>query len=141
MKSNYFWSTFDTHLSTKHRRLEKKKPVTENLNKLVVDAILDKKGKNVLSLDLRKIRDTPSDFFIISHGDSAAQIRAIYNNVIEAAEAKGFYPYHTEGTKNSEWVIIDFVDVVVHIFHRDKRDFYGLEDLWSDAKATKYHDV
>lgn len=103
-----------------------------------MDAILDKKGRDVISLDLRKIKDTASDFFIVTHGDSNTQVKAIYNSVIDGALKKGFKPYHTEGIRNSEWVIVDFVDVVVHIFHRDKRDFYGLEDLWSDAKPTKY---
>ena len=121
--------------------MAKKIPGTEKLKKVIVDAILDKKGKEVVSLDLKKIKDTASDCFIISHGDSNTQVRAIYENVVEATGQKGFEPYHTEGMKNGEWVIIDFVDVVVHIFHRDKREFYALEELWSDAKLTRYHDI
>ena len=108
------------------------------MKKHVIDAILDKKGKNVVSLDLRKIKDTPSDFFIVTHGDSATQVRAIYMNVVQTATEKGFEPYHIEGMQNSEWIIVDFVDVVVHIFHRERRDFYALEDLWSDAKAITH---
>lgn len=111
------------------------------MKKVVIDALLDKKGNNVVSLDLRKIKDTPSDFFIVTHGDSSTQVRALFNNVIEAAAKHGFNPYHTEGMKNAEWVIVDFVDVTVHIFYREKRDFYGLEELWSDAKATYYKDA
>ena len=103
-----------------------------------MDAILDKKGQQVVSLDLRKIKDTASDFFIITHGDSNTQVRAIYMNVVEQTRASGFKPYHIEGMTNSEWIIIDFVDVVVHIFYRDKRDFYALEDLWNDGKLTKH---
>ena len=109
------------------------------MKKVVVDAILDKKGREVVSLDLRKIKDTPSDFFIITHGDSNTQVRALYNAVMEESKKHGFMPYHTEGIKNSEWIIVDFVDVVVHIFYRERRDFYSLEDLWSDAKLSRHH--
>jgi len=118
--------------------LAKRNTGTENLKNVVVDAILDKKGHQVVSLDLKKIKDTPSDYFIITHGDSSTQVRAIYNNVVDEAGKHGFRPYHTEGMKNSEWIIIDFVDVVVHVFYRDRRDFYALEDLWNDAKQTTH---
>ncbi|MDB5281210.1 MAG: iojap-like protein [Bacteroidota bacterium] len=119
--------------------MTKKKPGTESLKKVVIDAILDKKGNDVVSLDLRKIKDTPSDFFIITHGDSSTQVRAIYHSVMVEAQKNGFDPYHAEGMKNSEWVVIDFVDVVVHIFYRDKRDFYCLEELWNDAKLNRHN--
>jgi ribosome-associated protein len=118
--------------------LAKRKSGTESLKKVVIDAILDKKGHDVVSLDLRKIKDTPSDFFIITHGDSSTQVRAIYNNVLDEANKNGFKPYHTEGMKHAEWIVIDFVDVVVHIFYREKRDFYGLEELWNDAKLSQH---
>ena len=121
--------------------MAKRKTGTESLKKLVVDAILNKKGKDVVALDLRKINDAASDYFIITHGDSSTQVKAIFDSVVEEAGKKGILPYHSEGGKNSEWIIVDFVDVVVHIFHRDKRDFYALEDLWSDAKQTKYVDA
>ena len=120
--------------------MAKRNTGTESLRKIVIDAILDKKGHEVISLDLKKIKDTPSDYFIITHGDSSTQVRAIYSNVVDAAEKQGFRPYHMEGMKNSEWIIIDFVDVVVHVFYREKRDFYALEDLWNDAKLTKHND-
>jgi ribosome-associated protein len=120
--------------------LAKKKSGTESLKKLVVDAILNKKGRDVVALDLRKINDAAADYFIITHGDSSTQVKAIFDSVVDEAGKKGIAPYHSEGGKNSEWIIVDFVDVVVHIFHRDKRDFYGLEDLWSDAKLTQYGD-
>jgi ribosome-associated protein len=120
--------------------LAKKKSGTESLKKLVVDAILNKKGRDVVALDLRKINDAAADYFIITHGESSTQVKAIFDSVVDEAGKKGITPYHSEGGKNSEWIIVDFVDVVVHIFHRDKRDFYGLEELWSDAKLTQYGD-
>ena len=118
--------------------MAKKKTGTESLKKLVIDAILNKKGHEVVALDLRKINDAASDYFIITHGDSSTHVKAIFDSVVYEAVTKGINPYHSEGGKNSEWIIVDFVDVVVHIFHREKRDFYALEDLWNDAKLTKH---
>lgn len=108
------------------------------MHQLIVDAILDKKGKDVVSLDLRKIKDTPSDYFVITHGDSSTQVKAIYDNIMEAVIDAGLRPYRTESSKGAEWMIIDFVDIIVHVFYREKREFYALEELWSDAKSTSY---
>ena len=121
--------------------MAKRKTETEKLHKLVVDAILEKKGRDIISLDLRKIPDTPSRFFIITHGDSSTQVRAIFMSVLELTKAKGFLPYRTESSKSAEWVIIDYVDITVHIFYKEKRAFYDLEELWQDAKATKYFEA
>ncbi len=118
--------------------MAKKNSGTESLKKVILDAIHDRKGHQVVSLDMKKIKDTPADYFIIAHGDSNTQVRAIFNHVVEAAEKQGFRPYHMEGMKNAEWIIIDFFDVVVHVFYRDKREFYGLEELWSDARLTRH---
>jgi ribosome-associated protein len=123
------------------RHLAKRKTTTETLHQLVIDAILDKKGKDVVSLDLRKIKDSASDYFIITHGDSSTQVRAIYDNILEEAVKKGFRPYRTEGGKGAEWMIIDFVDITVHVFYKEKRDFYALEELWNDAATTSYVDT
>lgn len=121
--------------------MAKRKTATETLLQLVIDAILDKKGKDVVSLDLRKIKDTASDYFIVTHGDSSTQVKAIYDNILEEAIKKGFRPYRTEGGKGAEWMIIDFVDITVHVFCKEKRDFYALEELWSDAASTSYVDA
>lgn len=121
--------------------MAKKKTGTESLKKLVVEAILNKKGRDIVSLDLRKINDAAADYFIITHGDSSTQVKAIFDSIVKDAAENGMQPYHSEGGKNSEWIIVDFVDVVVHVFHRDKRDFYALEELWSDAKLTKHGDA
>ena len=111
---------------------------TEKLKDLVIEAILDKKGQDVVSLDLREIHDTVADYFIIAHGDSSTQVNAIFQSILDASKDAGQRPYHSEGMKNGEWVIVDYVDVVAHIFYREKRDFYMLEELWSDAKVTKH---
>ena len=117
---------------------KKKAGETETLKDLIIEAILEKKGQDVVSLDLREIQDTVSDYFIIAHGDSSTQVNAIFQSVMDAAKESGQRPYHSEGMKNGEWVIVDFVDVVAHIFYREKRDFYMLEELWNDAKVTKH---
>ena len=111
---------------------------TDKLKDLVIEAILEKKGQDVVSLDLRDIHDTVSDYFIIAHGDSSTQVNAIFQSILDATKEQGHRPYHSEGMKNGEWVIVDYVDVVAHIFYREKRDFYMLEELWSDAKVTKH---
>lgn len=118
--------------------MAKKKAVKVNLKQVAIDAILDKKGNDVVSLDLRKIKDTPSEYFIITHGDSSTHVRAISENVLDETAKLGIKPYHVEGGKNAEWIIVDFVDVTVHIFYRDKREFYALEDLWNDAVLTQH---
>lgn len=120
--------------------MAKKKSNTEKLHQLVVDALLDKKGKNVVSLDLRNIKDTPSDFFVIAHGDSSTQVKALYTSVLHAAKEAGLKPYHKEGGEGAEWLIVDFVDVTVHVFYREKRDFYALEELWNDAIRTDHEE-
>ncbi len=120
--------------------MAKRKSATDALLKVVVDAILNKKGHDVLSLDLRKIKDTPSDYFVITHGDSSTHVKALYDNILAETEANGFKPYQKEGGKGAEWMIIDFVDVTVHIFYKEKREFYELEDLWSDAKIIRYRE-
>ena len=113
---------------------------------LLVDAIVhgiqEVKGKDIVHLDLREVPNTVSDHFIICHGDSATQVDAIERSVEKFAREKaGERPWHVEGTKNAEWVLMDFVDVVVHIFHRDKRSYYALEDLWGDAASRRYENV
>lgn len=121
--------------------MAKRKNATEKLLSVIIEAVADKKGKNTVSLDLRKIKDTPSDFFVITHGDSSTQVKAIYDSVLEQTAEAGFKAYRTESSKGAEWMIIDFVDVTVHVFYREKRDFYALEELWSDAAVTTYADV
>lgn len=114
---------------------------TEILKGLVIHAIQEKKGQDIVSLDLREIQDTVSDYFIIAHGDSSTQVNAIFQSILEVTKEKGILPYHSEGMKNGEWVIVDFVDVVAHIFYRERRDFYMLEELWSDAKVTRHEEA
>jgi ribosome-associated protein len=109
--------------------------------KSIIKAIQDKKGENVISLDLRKIPEASADFFIVCEASSTTQVRAICDAVedqvkIDCAEA----PFKHEGRQALQWVLIDYVNVVVHVMHPDARKFYKLEEMWSDA-ASQMHDL
>lgn len=109
--------------------------------KAIIKAILDKKGENIISLDLRKIPEASADFFIVCQASSTTQVRAICDNIEEEVKAKcGEAPYKHEGRTALQWVLIDYVNVVVHVMHPEARNFYKLEDMWSDA-ASQMHDV
>ena len=112
---------------------------TEELNNLIVDSIQDIKGKHIVKLDLRKLEEAPCDYFIICEGDSNTQVKAIANNIRKRVkEEAGLLPLHTEGERNALWICVDYFDTVVHVFYREKRTFYQLEELWGDASFTEY---
>lgn len=124
-----------------HSQVElNKKPIsTEALNDLIVDSIRDIKGKNIVKLDLRKLDDAPTDFFVICEGDSVTQVKAISENINLRLKKEGnTMANHIEGGHGASWICMDYFDVVVHIFHPEKREFYQLEALWSDADVTEY---
>ena len=112
------------------------------LIRLIIDGIEDVKGNQVSLLDLRKFENRISDFFIICDGSSNTQVNAIINSVTKkvSKELKN-KPWGMEGTNNAEWVLLDYVDVVVHVFQKDKRDFYDLEGLWGDAKKIEINQL
>lgn len=108
----------------------------------IISGIQEVKGKDIVHLDLRDIPNTVCDHFVICHGDSNTQVSAIANSVEKVVrELIDEKPWHTEGQNNGEWVLLDYVNVVVHIFHRDKRGYYALEDLWGDAARISYDNV
>jgi ribosome-associated protein len=114
----------------------------EMLNDLIVDCIQDIKGKNIVKLDLRKLDDAPTDFFIICEGDSNTQVKAISGNIHRRLkEEMDQMPLHVEGVKNSRWICMDYFNTVVHVFYRETREFYDIENLWSDAKFTEYENL
>lgn len=105
----------------------------------IIDSIQDIKGKNIISLDLRKLDDSPTDFFIICEGDSNTQVRAISDNIYKRIKEKfKIVPNHTEGQKDCRWILVDYFNTVIHIFYPETRVFYGLESLWSDAVVREY---
>ncbi len=104
--------------------------------KVIVEAIQDKKGEHIVSLDLRKIPEAVADFFIICEASSTVQVRAIAEWVEESVKKQcGEPPYKHEGHGASQWVLIDYVNVVVHVFQSETRKFYRLEEMWSDGVA------
>ncbi len=114
----------------------------EMLNDVIVDAIQDIKGKKIVKIDLRKLHDAPTNYFIICEGESNVQVRAITDSIYrKVKEVYQTTPTHIEGGLQSTWIVMDFFDTVVHVFYKDTRSFYELEDLWSDGALTEYIDV
>jgi len=112
------------------------------LAEIAVKGMQEKKAKYVVKIDLRKLNLSIADYFIICHAESDKQIDAIADSVEdEIRNATGEKPFSREGFKLSEWIILDYGDVVVHIFNREKRGYYHLEDLWSDGIIKSYEDV
>lgn len=105
----------------------------------ISDVIFTKKGFNVLVIDLRKLV-TFTDYFVVCSADSDTQVKAIADQVDKALSDEGIKCWHREGLKALSWVLLDYVDVVVHIFRKDSREFYNLEKLWGDAPSEKMKD-
>jgi ribosome-associated protein len=109
--------------------------------KTIIKAIQDKKGENIVSLDLRKIPEAVADFFIICEATSQPQVRAIADQVEDEVNRQcGESPYHHEGKEKLQWVLVDYVDIVVHVMLPESRKFYKLEDMWSDAALEEHND-
>jgi ribosome-associated protein len=120
--------------------LNEKRPAIRRLNKnskilkTIIGAVQEKKGENIISLDLRKIPEAVADFFVICEAGSSTQVKAIADYVDEKVrENTGEQPYKTEGLSGLNWVLVDYINVVVHIFQPESRQFYKLEEMWSDA--------
>lgn len=109
---------------------------SKELKDFIIEQIKEKKGENIVVMDLRKVTSI-TDYFIICTGNVEQHIKAIKDNIIEKLEEKGIKYWHIEGELANTWVLIDYVDVVVHIFHPLARDYYKLEKLWADAKIQK----
>lgn len=109
--------------------------------KVIADAMLEKKGKNVIALDLKPVGTAISDCFMVCNADSTANVVAIADNIEDKMFGNcGRKVLRTQGKENAFWVILDYGDIVVHIFQTPYREFYRLEDLWADAGRTEYSD-
>ena len=106
---------------------------SRHLAKKIAEFAFSIKASDVQLLDLRKVSDV-ADFFVICSADSDTQVKAIADAVLDGLAESDVHPWHREGVTQKQWILLDFVDVVVHIFHKDVRRFYGLENLWGDAK-------
>lgn len=110
---------------------------SELVKKFVVEGLQEIKGQNITVLDLREIENAVTDFFIIAEGNSNTQVNSLSDSVHKVVrENVRDKPWHIEGRDNSEWVLMDYVTVVVHIFQKGIREFYDLESLWGDAEIT-----
>jgi ribosome-associated protein len=110
--------------------------------KTIIKAIQEKKGENIVSLDLRKIMEASADFFIVCQASSTTQVKAISDNVeFRVQEVCSEIPYKHEGRITGQWALIDYVNVVVHIMQPDARKFYQLEENWSDADSQMHDEI
>jgi ribosome-associated protein len=116
--------------------------LNEELVNTIIQSIQDKKGQTIVKIDLRDIKNTLCDYFIICQAESNVQVNAISDNIEREAFIRlKIEPHHIEGRENAHWVLIDFFDVVVHVFQKDYRNFYKLEDLWSDGRTELIADL
>ena len=118
--------------------MTKKKVSKDQLISEIINGIETVKGENITILDLRDIENTVCDYFIICDGTSNTQVSAISGSIQKVVGKKAQEkPWHVEGEENAEWILMDYVDVVVHVFQKPIREFYDIEGLWGDAKVTK----
>lgn len=114
-----------------------KKEQVDQLITHIIKGIEDVKGQQIEIIDLREIENTVCDYFIVCSGNSNTQVDAIESSIRKVvSKAIKDKPWHVEGLENSEWVLMDYVDVVVHIFQKHIREYYDIESLWGDAKIT-----
>lgn len=126
-----------------NRRIKSVNRLTQRskIIKTIISAIQEKKGENIISLDLRKINEAVADFFIICEASNQLQIKAIADNVEDKVKLRcEEKPYHHEGFQALQWVLVDYVNVVVHVMLPETRKFYNLEEMWSDAVASNHEE-
>jgi ribosome-associated protein len=121
--------------------MKKRADGAEVLLDSVVKGIFEKRGHNVLKIDLRKLENRIADYFVICHGTSTTQVSSICDSVEDSVrKVAGEKPIHTEGLENCFWVLLDYGNVIVHIFLEEYRNFYSLESLWADATIEAMED-
>jgi len=117
--------------------MQKRKTDADELIALILQGIEEVKGQHINLLDLRDIENTVCDYFIVCNGTSNTHVNAIVGSIQKTvSKAIQDKPWHVEGEENAEWVLVDYVDVVVHVFQKQIREFYDIEGLWGDAKFT-----
>lgn len=120
----------------------KKKEVTDTaLLNLIIESIKEKKGREIVSINLAITSSSVCDYFVICHAASTTQVKAIADSVErKVKESYNITPGHIEGYQNAQWVLIDYASIVVHIFQTEYRTYYALEDLWADGEIKRYQD-
>lgn len=118
--------------------MTKEKINVDQLITTIIIGIEDVKGKEITILDLREIENTVCDYFIVCEGTSNTQVNAIVSSIQKhVSKTLKDKPWHIEGSENAEWILMDYVNVVVHIFQKHIREYYDIESLWGDAKTTQ----
>lgn len=126
-------------LATRKRNSVARLTRNSKIFKTIIQAIQEKKGENIVSLDLRKIPEAVADFFIVCEAGSSTQVKAIADHIEELTKSNcDELPYKHEGKQTLQWVLIDYVNVVVHVMLPESRRFYKLEDMWSDAPLEEH---
>jgi ribosome-associated protein len=117
------------------------KEQTTSLLDAIVEGMQEKKGKNITVINLIGLEHRVADYFVICDADSTTHVNAIADSLEESAVKKtGEKPYHSEGRQNSEWILVDYVNIVAHVFMRETREFYNIEGLWADGEITNIAD-
>lgn len=110
----------------------------EKLSEMIVKGMQEKKAADIVVMDLRKVKNAVADFFVVCSGSSDKQLDAIADSIDEqVSKSLKENPWHIEGKNNKEWMLLDYIDVVAHVFRKDRREFYALEKLWGDAEITE----
>jgi ribosome-associated protein len=114
---------------------------SEELSQVIVKGMQEKKASDIVVMDLRKVKNAVADFFVLCSGNSDKQLDSIADSIDqEVFKALKENPWHTEGKNNKEWMLLDYCNVVAHVFRRDRRNYYALENLWGDADITQIED-
>lgn len=120
---------------------QKQEPNSRELVNYVIEGMQKKKGKNTVALNMKNLDNAVCDYFVICHGTSKVQVEAIADSVEETVKEKiNAKAFHIEGRENAEWILLDYFDVVVHIFIENMRSFYQLEDVWADAEKIEFEE-
>jgi len=122
--------------------VKKVKVDSQKLSELIVKGMQEKKATDIVVLNLKRIKNSIADFFVICSGNSDVQVDAITDSIEEQVyKFSQENPWHKEGKENKEWILLDYVNVVAHVFKKDRREFYALEDLWGDASIVPIENI
>jgi len=120
------------------KTVQKQEPNSSELVKVVIEGMQEKKGRDIVTLNMKNLDNAVCDYFVICHGTSTVQVEAIADSVEETVKKQtNSKAFHVEGRENAEWILLDYFDVVVHVFVENMRSFYQLEDVWADAEKDE----
>ena len=140
---NSTWHSFcDTHINQTKNKMQKENVTADEVIKKIIEGIQEKKGKEIVVVDMLKLGNSVCDYFVICQGNSPNQVNAITGSIEDTVRTGcGKKPYAIDGLRNAQWVAMDYGDILVHIFLPDVRKFYDIEHLWADASVTSIPDL